>query len=132
MMRQVLARYGFPPADILRFSDAVHEEVYRPFRGTAPVGRGLQALADLRRAERSLEVEWLEVLETSSLVGRTIADVAFRTRTGASIVAVHHDGDVEPNPGADYRLRAGDLLGVLGTAEQRAAARDLIQEGESA
>jgi CPA2 family monovalent cation:H+ antiporter-2 len=53
MMRQVLARYGFSPAEILRFSDAVHDDVYRPFRGTTPIGEGLQALSEPAPAPRS-------------------------------------------------------------------------------
>jgi CPA2 family monovalent cation:H+ antiporter-2 len=126
MVRQVLAHYGFSPADILRFSDAVHREAYQAFRGSRPVDGAKQAVADLRRAALELDIEWIEVAPSSPLADRTIGDVAFRTRSGASIVALRHAGKIEPNPGPDSRLRAGDTVGVLGTAEQRAAARDLI------
>ncbi len=129
MVRQVLAHYRFAPADILRFSDAIHEEVYGPFHATSPASEGMRSLADLRRAELGVEIEWVSVPQTSGLAGRTIGEVGFRRRTGASIVAIRRDDGMEPNPGPERRFRGGDLLGVLGTAGQRAAARELIAEG---
>jgi K+/H+ antiporter YhaU regulatory subunit KhtT len=44
-----------------------------------------------------------------------------RTETGASIVAIVRDGLVLASPGPDARFEPGDLVGVLGTREQRAA-----------
>jgi K+/H+ antiporter YhaU regulatory subunit KhtT len=35
---------------------------------------------------------------------------------------------VMPNPGPEVALRTGDLVGVLGTPDQRAAFRALTQE----
>jgi K+/H+ antiporter YhaU regulatory subunit KhtT len=42
-----------------------------------------------------------------------------------SIVAVVRGEEVIPNPGSEVALRAGDLLGVLGAPDQRAAFRAL-------
>jgi len=132
MVRQVLARYDFSPADVLRFSDAVHREVYQAFRGSRPVDDATRAVAELRRAALALDIEWVEVGGDSSVAGKTIAETAFRTLTGASIVAARHGGEIVTNPGPDRRLHAGDILGVLGTTEQRSVARALIESSVQA
>jgi CPA2 family monovalent cation:H+ antiporter-2 len=126
MVRQVLARYGFPPKDILRFSDAVHREVYEPFLERRSANMELRSLEDLRRAARALDIEWIAVPEGSSIVGSTIASAEFRKITGASIVAVRDDGGLHPNPRPDHVLCEGELLGILGTSEERDAARELL------
>ena len=41
-----------------------------------------------------------------------------RVHTGATVVALDRDGDLQPNPPADLRLRSGDALLVYGTGEQ--------------
>jgi len=35
---------------------------------------------------------------------------------------------VIPNPGADLQLKPGDVVGILGTPEQRAAFREMMRE----
>src|SRR5215211_1165275 len=48
------------------------------------------------------------------------------TKTGASIVAIVRDGQVIANPGPDERFKAGDLVGVMGTPDQRATFLTLV------
>jgi CPA2 family monovalent cation:H+ antiporter-2 len=127
MVRLVLVRYRFPAREILRWSDAVHREVYEPFADRRSESEELQSLEDLRRAARSLEIEWIAVPPDSPLVGSTIAASEFRKMTGTSIVAVRDREGLHPNPRPDHVLREGDLLGVLGTPEERRTARDLLE-----
>ena len=42
------------------------------------------------------------------LLGRTIGELAVRTETGASVLAVVRGDKVIPNPGADLRLEPSD------------------------
>jgi K+/H+ antiporter YhaU regulatory subunit KhtT len=62
------------------------------------------------------------------VVDRTIGDLQIRSSTGASIVAIVRGEEVMPNPGPEVALRAGDLVGVLGTPDQRTAFRALTNE----
>ena len=39
---------------------------------------------------------------------------------------MRNDDGLHANPNPDYAFQGGELLGVLGTAEQRCAARDMI------
>lgn len=73
-----------------------------------------------------LVFEWLEVVDDSPVVGRTIGDEQIRTRTGASVVAVLRSEGSVPAPDPQFEIAAGDTLVVAGTEEGLAAVRDLI------
>ncbi|MFP5322755.1 MAG: cation:proton antiporter regulatory subunit [Acidimicrobiia bacterium] len=64
-----------------------------------------------------LTLEWIEIPERASMVGRTIGDGELRTRTGASVVAVLHGEETVPAPGPDHVFREGDVVVAVGTAE---------------
>jgi monovalent cation:H+ antiporter-2, CPA2 family len=116
--RQALSHLGVPAGDIQRFADEVRRELYAPITRQGTEG---DLLAQLERASRQIETEWVRLPENSSLEGRTIGDLGVRTQTGASIVAIVRDDLVLAGPGPDVRFEPGDLVGVLGTREQRAA-----------
>lgn len=60
----------------------------------------------------------------SSLAGRGVRELGFRTRYGASILAVHRDGSHMPGRVGDIVLRSGDVL-LLEAAPGFARRRDL-------
>lgn len=116
--RQALSHLDVPAGDIQRFADEVRRELYAPITRQGTEG---DLLAQLERASRQIETEWVRLPENSSLEGRTIGDLGVRTQTGASIVAIVRDDLVLAGPGPDVSFEPGDLVGVLGTREQRAA-----------
>jgi len=69
-----------------------------------------------------------EAAAGGGLLGRSIGDLGVRSETGASVLAVVRGEEVIPNPGPGLRLAPGDAVGILGTAEQRAAFRALARE----
>jgi CPA2 family monovalent cation:H+ antiporter-2 len=103
----------------------VRRELYAPITRQ---GADDDLLAQLRRVSREIETEWIRLPKGDAVVGKTIGDLRIRTSTGASIVAVVRGEEVMPNPGPEVTLRAGDLIGVLGTPDQRAAFRTLAHE----
>jgi CPA2 family monovalent cation:H+ antiporter-2 len=56
--------------------------------------------------------------EGSPAAGMLIRELAIRTSTGASVVAIDRAGVPIVNPGPDEELRAGDQVYLLGTQEQ--------------
>jgi len=126
MVRQLLVRYHVAPADILRFSDTVHTQVYEPILdGRGPAG--LQAFDELLRLAGSVAIEWIPLPEASRLAGASIAESRMRSSTGASIVAIRRGESVATNPSPETKLKVGDRLGLLGNPEERAAACELIE-----
>ena len=116
--RQALSHLDVPAGDIQRFADEVRRELYAPITRQGTEG---DLLAQLERASRQIETEWVRLPKNSPLEGRTIGDLGVRTQTGASIVAIVRDDLVLAGPGPDARFEPGDLVGVLGTRDQRAA-----------
>ena len=120
--RQALAHLGIGAGEIQRFSDRVRRELYAPITERSTDG---DLLSRLRQASEMIEADWIELPEDSPLAGKQIGELEVRTRTGASIVAVVRGKGVTANPGPEVALAPGDTIGVLGTADQRAALRDL-------
>ncbi len=120
--RQALSHLGVEPADIQQFSDEVRRELYAPMSELSSDGK---LLSQLRRTTRLIETEWIRLPDDGKLAGKTIGELGVRQRIGASIVAVVREEEVLPNPGPDLELKAGDVVGAMGTPEQRSAFRDL-------
>jgi monovalent cation:H+ antiporter-2, CPA2 family len=83
-------------------------------------------LRRLQRATQSMEIEWIPLSGDCPLVGRSATQTEIRRQTGASIVTVLHGEETLPNPDPGRFLERGDILAVLGSAEQRARFRNLI------
>src|ERR671913_33496 len=110
--RQALSHLGVAAGDVQRFADEVRRELYAPITRQGTDG---DLLAQLGRASRQIETEWVRLPEGSPLGGRTIGELGVRTKSGASIVAIVRDDLVLAGPGPDARFEPGDLVGVLGS-----------------
>ena len=75
-----------------------------------------------------IETEWVRLPENSTMLGNTIGDLRIRSKTGASVVALVRGDDLLPTPGPDMAFKDGDVVGVLGTPDQRMAFQKLIYE----
>ncbi|PZD97403.1 potassium transporter TrkA [Paenibacillus sambharensis] len=76
---------------------------------------------DLDRLEffrKQIRIEWLELHPESPLAGKSIAESRIRSRTGASIIGIVKEDDVQAVPDIDILLHPGDTLMVLGKREQ--------------
>ncbi len=85
-----------------------------------------ETLAAVQQEIEGLAIEWVELPEGSPVVGTTIRGGAFRTRTGASIVAVIRDHRSVPAPPPEFGLEAEDVVVAVGTHEGLAALRLLL------
>ncbi len=121
--RQALLHLNIPATDIQKYTDAFRRELYAPL---FQISQGHQTLSQLQKACDLLEFNWVKLAADSPVIGRTIKELDLRTKTGISIVGVMHDGALHPNPMADYQFRAGDLIAVMGNAQQLADFQGLI------
>jgi TrkA domain protein len=86
-----------------------------------------EAVSVVQQQIEGLAIDWLTVTPQSQAVGTTLGDGQFRTRTGASIVAVVRGQTNVPAPGPDFRLEPGDVAVAVGTREGLAQLRDLLR-----
>jgi CPA2 family monovalent cation:H+ antiporter-2 len=90
--------------------------------------------AELPRPHLLAESDLLTVTVGENAVGAgcLIRELALRSRTGASIVAVERGTDRLINPGADEEIRPGDRVLLLGHPDQLVAARGILAEEKKA
>jgi TrkA domain protein len=79
--------------------------------GTSQVSETVRGVQQLE----GVAVDWISVDASGPAAGTTIADGEFRTRTGASIVAIVRDDRTVPAPGPEERLEANDVVVAVGT-----------------
>lgn len=115
MTRQGLAYLSVPAYDILRVANHIRRDRYGPV-STGQVTPDL--LPSLGEITRQLDLAWLHILDASPFVGRSLKELRVRTTTGASVVGLRRRGEFTPNPEADVRFEAGDLVAALGTPDQ--------------
>lgn len=85
-----------------------------------------EAVGAVQQEIEGLAIDWVTIDDGSAFVGATIAEGEFRTRTGASIVAVLRDGATVPAPGPEHRFDAGDVVVAVGTPDGLAQLRNLL------
>jgi len=101
-------QFGVPEESVARFAAELREEGYEFLR--APDTIIDPWLADLLEGIAS---EWVEVPDSFAREA-TLAELAVRERTGASVVAVQRGGSANVSPSADFAVRAGDRLLTVG------------------
>lgn len=127
IVRHTLMKLGYPLQEIIRYTDAVRHDHYDAHINSEEEHR---LLHDLIHASRHLEVTWLRLVSGNKLVGQTLAEANIRARTGASVVAIVREGKAMANPKSQTVFEANDQIGLIGDAEQIAAAEKLLTELE--
>jgi di/tricarboxylate transporter len=74
------------------------------------------SLADASFSDRTQDIGMAEVMipADSRLIGMTILDAAFRTRTGLTVIGMRHGAEAHEGKLLDAKLRIGDTLLVVG------------------
>ena len=88
-----------------------------------------KVVEDLEMAFGELAIEWVPVPDGSPAIGHSLADCAFRARTGITIIAILREP--EPVTGAQPGdvVQEGDVLVAVGKAGQYPAFRRLLADG---
>jgi CPA2 family monovalent cation:H+ antiporter-2 len=123
----VLRTYKLPQDFVLQKAEQVRREGYALLRRSE-----LPELAHQLRGGTltDAEVETCRIDDDSPARGKTLAEIALRPRTGASVIAWTRAGVTQANPSEKTRLMAGDIVVLLGSRAQiRQAMELLVQMG---
>ncbi len=121
----VLRTYKMPPEFIVQKAEQVRREGYALLRRST-----LPELAHHLRGGTlmDVEVETCRIEADSPAVGRTLAQLSIRPRTGASVIALTRGGTTESNPPEHKILEAGDVVVLLGSREQIRRAMGILAD----
>jgi CPA2 family monovalent cation:H+ antiporter-2 len=118
MVRQSLLHMDYGVTEVHRVSTQLRQEMYAPLFGD---DSDYQKLVQLGAAGQLFDFVWVEVAPGCSLDGHSIADLALRSRTGATVVGIMRHGQMISNPSPATAIEACDLLAIAGTPDQRRA-----------
>ncbi len=120
---RVLRELHVPRGTIAVQTELVRREGYQLLRGPVAEERHLAVVGEILA---STAVDTLFVGADCAGCGRSLGEMGFRVRTGATVLSVVRGGDEIQGPGADLVLEPGDLLVVRGEHRELDLARDLI------
>lgn len=123
MVYRTLLQLGFPLQDVHQYAEAVRRDHY-----DLPIDSDDEhrTLHNLTMAADRIEIEWVQLPDNSPLAGKSLAETAIRSKTGASVVALMRDGHLTANPKSMTVFQAGDRIGIIGEAEQMQSAMRLV------
>lgn len=120
IIRQALLHLGISAGAIQGYIDDIRRREYSPLIRDNP---GL--LSNLKNASFLLEMGWYRVQPGSSMAGKSIREMAIRSRTGATVVGVSRGSEFFPNPDFNFVFMEDDMVAVIGTAETRKSFEDM-------
>jgi len=125
---RVLHHYLVPQQDIDRFMTEVRADGYQMLRAQP---RSLVSICDVSGCLTDSEMKVIQLEEDSPFADRTIAEIGMRKNYGVTILAVRRQDTMEPNPAADTKLQAGDVLILFGTSENMNKCMELCRSATS-
>ena len=91
--------------------------------GASQVG---EAVAAVQQDIAGLAIEWFTLAASSPAIGSSIRHGEYRTRTGASVVAVIRGEQSVPAPDPEFVFAEGDVAVAVGTLDGLAKLRALL------
>lgn len=111
MVRQSLFHLGLSPAAIQKFIDRLHFERIKKISSPESYDRNMD---NFKNATDLFRMRWVEIPPGSKALGKSIAEMDIRKKTGISIVGIYSDEKLRPNPDPSYVFKCSDLLAVIG------------------
>jgi len=125
LIHHTLLTLGFPLREVHQYAEAIRHDHY-DFNITT--NEEHRSLHDLLQALNGIEIIWMELSGTSSLVGQSLAEANIRSKTGASVIALVRNRQLSANPKSMTIFELGDRIGVIGDKDQIEAVESLITQ----
>jgi CPA2 family monovalent cation:H+ antiporter-2 len=111
----VLGRYQTPKNEIFNFVDMIRKDGYRALR--QPKSATRRPLFDKHAVLSDIAVEVCTIHDTSPVLDKSIEDLRFRTKTGASIIVIKRENQVHTSPDPKFIFKTGDIVFITGKKE---------------
>ncbi|MEA5113618.1 MAG: cation:proton antiporter [Geobacteraceae bacterium] len=124
ILSRVLRKYLLTHDEIERCISEVRGDSYEMFRSMSHRHSHAVGISGFLTGA---ELGTFRVGSTSPLVGHSLRDGILRDRSGATLLMIKRGSDVVPNPDPVWELQENDIVLILGTPEQLAAAASLFE-----
>jgi CPA2 family monovalent cation:H+ antiporter-2 len=126
ILSRVLRRYLLTHDEIERYVSEMRSDSYDMFRS---MSRRHSHAVGISGFLSGAEIGTFRLGAKSPLVGKSLREGILRERSGATLLAIKRSDTVVPNPDPVWELREGDVVLIMGTSEQLAAAAGLFEHG---
>lgn len=126
---RVLNRYGFARNVVEGQIQRIRKQGYEMLRSPSP--QPIQPI-DLKLGLGSASTETIKIDAASPIITKSLGELDLRGKTGATVIAVLHQGETKISPGAKYQLCADDSVVLLGPAEAIEKATRILNPAEIA
>ncbi len=120
---RILHLYNVPRNIIDDFIEDVRKDSYRVFRTMMEHKKPFKAHLPMLS---EIDSEVYQIRDNSTISGTSLSKLRFRTKTGATVMAVKRDGLVVQNPEPDFELQAGDIILLVGSRRDINRAMDYM------
>ena len=115
IMRRLLDRLGFHPSKIDAAILGIRQDHYEPLRGSTPPSI---------RTDSSIRP--FEAVVRDVAAGSSIGELAIRSKSGATVIALQRGEEVFTNPAPDFVLQLGDRVLLIGSEHEVGRAMTLL------
>ena len=129
ILSRVLRNYLVPQDDIERCIAEVRSDGYEMFR---TMSRRHSHAVGISGYLSGAEIATYRVHKGATLEGTSLRDGVLRNGSGATILTIKRGDELIPNPDPVWELRDGDIVLLLGTSDQLAAAAKLFEAHKAA
>jgi CPA2 family monovalent cation:H+ antiporter-2 len=126
---RVLTQYQKPKNEIFDFVDMIREDGYRALRQTQVTAR--KPLFDKYTVFSKVTIELCTINDNSPVLGKSIEDSRFRSKTGATIIAIESNDQMYTSPDPKFRFTTGDIVYITGKREDINKAIIYLTEAEA-
>ncbi|OGL43967.1 MAG: potassium transporter KefB [Candidatus Schekmanbacteria bacterium RBG_13_48_7] len=112
---RILTKYLIPRDEIEKVIAEIRADEYKMLRS---LSKTAISFSDLKIHLQDVDISTFRISQSSSLIGKTLAQIGLRSRFGVSVVAIRRGSQIFSNPGADMLVQEDDLLFILGSAEK--------------
>lgn len=127
ILSRVLRKYLLTHDEIERCVSQVRSDSYEMFR---TMSRRHSHAVGISGFLTGAELGTFRVGPASPLVGKSLRDGILRDRSGTTLLMIKRGNEVIPNPDPVWEIREDDIVLILGTPEQLAAAAPLFEHGD--
>jgi len=124
ILSRVLRRYLLTHDEIERHISEVRSDSYDMFRS---MSRRHSTAVGISGFLSGAEIGTFRLGLGSPLVGKSLREGILRERSGATLLMIKRGDMVVPNPDPVWELQEGDVVLIMGTSEQLAAAAGLFE-----
>lgn len=129
MFSRVLSYYQTPRDVISNLINLIREDGYRALRQTGLIAR--KHLLEKYAVLSHVEIETFVVSEDSTALGKSIRELDFRSKTGATIISIERNHEMNTNPVPDLIFEVGDTVFITGKKEEITRGLYYLAEGKT-